>query len=113
VLGLLYFGSVLLFQSLLRALTGQTYQFVVVASTLLIAVLFNPLRRRIQASIDRRFYRRKYDAEQVLAKFAATGRDEVDLDRLVEALLVVVDETIQPEHVTIWLREPEPHTLTK
>jgi hypothetical protein len=113
VLALLYFGSVVLFQSLFRAITGEEYQIVVVASTLIIAVLFNPLRRRIQASIDRRFYRRKYDAEQVLAKFAATGRDEVDLDRLVEALLVVVDETIQPEHVTIWLREPEPHTLTK
>jgi hypothetical protein len=107
MLGLLYFGSVVLFQSLLRALTGQTYQFVVVASTLLIAVLFNPLRRRIQASIDRRFYRRKYDAEQVLARFAATGRDEVDLDRLAEALLVVVDETVQPEHISLWITEPQ------
>jgi hypothetical protein len=110
VLGLLYFGSVVLFQSLLRALTRQGYQFVVVASTLMIAVLFNPLRRRIQASIDHRFYRRKYDAEQVLARFAATGRDEVDLDRLAEALLVVVEETIQPEHVSLWLKEPERHS---
>lgn len=107
VLALLYYGSVVLFQGLLRTLTGQGYQFVVVVSTLLIAVLFNPLRRRIQESIDRRFYRRKYDAEQVLAQFAATGRDEVDLDRLIEALLDVVEETIQPEHVSLWLVEPQ------
>lgn len=107
VLALLYYGSVLLFQSLLRAITGEEYQIVVVASTLLIAVMFNPLRRRIQASIDHRFYRRKYDAEQVLARFAATGRDEVDLDRLVEALLTVVEETIQPEHVSLWLTDPQ------
>lgn len=113
VLALLYYGSVILFQSILRSITGEEYQIVVVASTLLIAVLFNPLRWRIQESIDRRFYRRKYDAEQVLAQFAATGREEVDLDRLVEALLVVVDETIQPEHVSLWLREPEPYSLTK
>ena len=83
-LALIYFGSVVLLQSFFRALTGQTSQWVIVASTLAIAALFNPLRRRVQDFIDRRFYRRKYDAAKILAAFSATVRDETDLDRLTD-----------------------------
>ncbi len=104
---LVYFGSVVGLQRVLTPLIGQDSQVAIVASTLAIAALFNPLRRRIQAFIDRRFYRRKYDAAQVLAAFAATARDEVDLDKLTAELVHVVEETLQPEHVSLWLREPE------
>ncbi len=103
-LGLVYFGSIVLLQYVFRAFTGGESQLAVVASTLAIAALFGPLRRRIQDFIDRRFYRRKYDATQVLATFGARLRNEVELDTLSEDLLAVVNETMQPEHVRLWLR---------
>jgi hypothetical protein len=101
---LVYFGSIVLLQALFRALTGQESQLAVVASTLAIAALFNPLRRRIQAFIDRRFYRRKYDAAKTLAQFSSKLRNETDLDRLGSELVGVVQETMQPAHVSLWLR---------
>jgi hypothetical protein len=102
-----YFGGVVLLQGAFRALTGQESQLAIVASTLLIAALFNPLRRRIQGFIDRRFYRRKYDAAQVLASFSARLRNETDLDSLSDELLSVLRETMQPTHVSLWLRPPQ------
>jgi hypothetical protein len=105
LLALAYFGSVLALQGLVRLLTGQSQSPVVtVLSTLVIAALFVPLRRRVQAFIDRRFYRRKYDAARTLATFSNTVRDEVELSRLDERLTEVVEETLQPETVTLWLK---------
>ena len=105
-LALVYFGGVTATQAIFRALTGQEEQsqLAVVASTLAIAALFNPLRRRIQSFIDRRFYRNNYDARKTLEAFSATLRDETDLDRLGEDLVRVVGETMQPTHVGLWLR---------
>jgi hypothetical protein len=105
-LALVYVGGVLSLQGLLRALTGQESQLAIVASTLAIAALFNPLHRRIQASIDRLFYRRKYDAAKTLEEFSSKLRDETDLEALNSDLVRVVRNTMQPEHVTLWLREP-------
>ena len=102
---LIYFGSVVLLQRTLGAFMGSGSQLAVVISTLTIAALFNPLRQRIQTFIDRRFYRRKYDAQKTLAAFGTTLRNEVELDKLTHELLKVVDDTMQPEHVSIWLRE--------
>ena len=104
LLAVIYVSGVVLLQATLHALTGQESSLAVVASTLLIAALFNPLRHRVQSFIDRRFYRRKYDAERVLATFSGKLRDETDLDRLSEDLLVVVRETVQPAHASLWLR---------
>ncbi|HET7273438.1 MAG TPA: hypothetical protein VFI90_20385 [Rubrobacter sp.] len=100
----LYFGGIVLVQTTLRTLTGQESSLAVVASTLVIAALFNPLRRRIQSFIDRRFYRRKYDARKTLETFSATLRDETDLRALKGELTRVVGETMQPAHVSLWLR---------
>jgi hypothetical protein len=103
LLALVYFGSVVMLQSLVENLTGEQSPIVIVLSTLAIAALFNPLRTRIQDFIDRRFYREKYNAEQALLNFAATARDEVDMDKLTAALLCVVQETVQPEQASLWL----------
>jgi hypothetical protein len=103
-LAVVYFGSVVLLQGLLRPLTGQGSDLAIIASTLAIAALFNPLRRRIQNFIDRRFYRRTYDAAQVLAALSSRLRDETDIDTLADEVLTVVQETMQPTHVSLWLR---------
>jgi hypothetical protein len=109
LLALIYLGLVIALQSLVRVLTGAGTQqpLIIVASTLMIAALFQPLRRRIQAIIDRRFYRRKYDAAKTVEAFSATLRNEVDLSQLSEQLLAVVQETMQPTHISLWLRPPE------
>ena len=99
-----YVGSIVVLQGLLRALTGQESQLAIVISTLMIAALFNPLRRRVQGFIDRRFYRRKYDARKALEAFSATLRDETDLAALRDDLVNVIRETMQPTHVSLWLR---------
>ena len=111
-LALLYFGGVTLTQIAFRALTGRgdLPQFAIVASTLAIAALFNPLRHRIQSFIDKRFYRKKYDARKTLESFSAKLRDETDLDALSEDLVGVARETMQPTHAYLWLR---PDTATR
>jgi hypothetical protein len=116
LLVLVYFGGVAATQEIFRALTSQEQQpqLAIVVSTLVIAALFNPLRRRIQAFIDRRFYRRKYDAARTLEAYSAKLRDETDLDALNNVLVGVVRETMQPAHVSMWLHpDPEPRDERK
>jgi hypothetical protein len=112
MLALVYFGGVTATQAVLQTLTGQERlpQLVVVTSTLVIAALFNPLRRRIQSFIDRSFYRRKYDARKTLEAFSVKLRDDTDLNALSDDLMGVVRETMQPAHVSLWLR---PETAPK
>jgi hypothetical protein len=108
ILALTYFGGIVILQGILGPLTGDTNSPVVtVITTLGIAALFNPLRTRVQDFIDRRFYRKKYNAEQALAQFAAAARDEVDIEKLTAALLGVVEEAMQPRKISFWLREGE------
>jgi len=107
LLGLVYFGLVVLLAGAFRALTGQESPLAVVLSTLTIVVLFTPLRRRIQTTIDRRFYRQKYDTARTLSEFSAVARQEVDLEVLNHRLVMAVSETLQPESLSLWLKKEE------
>ncbi len=104
LLALIYFATIILLQAVFEAVTGQQSQLAIVLSTLAIAALFIPLRNRIQAGIDRRFYRKKYNAQQVLAQFAITARDETDMNALTSELARVVKDTVAPERVKVWLK---------
>jgi len=104
LLALIYLGTVIILQAIIGRTAGEQSPLVIVLSTLLIAALFNPLRQRVQTAVDRRFFRKKYDAQQVLTQFAATARDETDVQVLTAELAHVVQETMQPETVTLWLR---------
>ena len=107
LLALVYFGSVVLLQNVVGRATDEQSPLVIVMSTLLIAALFAPLHQRVQAFIDRRFFRKKYDTQQILTQFAQTARDEVEMDVLQAELLWVVQETLQPERVTLWLSQEQ------
>ena len=107
MLVVMYLVIVVGMQRLLSPLTGDSNQLATVASTLVIAALFSPLRARTQSFMDRRFYRSKYDARKTLEAFSMKLREETDLDRLGDELLFAVRETMQPEHASLWLREPK------
>jgi hypothetical protein len=107
-LAFVYFGLVTLLQSLFNTFSNQQSPFVIIISTLVIAALFTPLRRRIQAFIDRRFYRRSYNAQQVLARFAVTARDQVELEQLTQSIHYSINEALQPATVSVWLEKAEP-----
>jgi hypothetical protein len=107
ILGLVYFGVIVVLQLTIRILTGQSSDLTIVASTIVTAALFTPVRRRVQDEIDQRFFRRKYNAEKVLTAFSTTVRDQVDLNKLTGTFLETVEETLQPERVALWLRLPE------
>jgi hypothetical protein len=104
LLGSVYFGLVVFLEGTFRAMTGQVSPLAVVISTLAIAALFNPLRRRVQQGIDRRFYRRRYNAAAALDRFSQNLRNRVDMDDMKERMLAVVEETMQPEQITVWLK---------
>jgi hypothetical protein len=104
-LGTFYFAGVVVLQSVFETISGQQSPLAIVLSTLLIAALFNPLRRRIQNAIDRRFYRSKYNAQKTLETFAMSARNEADLDTMIAELMEVVEATMQPEQASLWLRE--------
>jgi hypothetical protein len=107
LLGLAYMSLVVMFGQLFQTVMGQTSQFALVLSTLIIAALFNPLRRGIQQVIDRRFYRQKYSMDLALQEFSSAARREVELTHLTEGLLHVVEKTIQPEQISVWIRKVE------
>jgi hypothetical protein len=107
MLAFVYFGLIFGLQYVLRGIISQQNDIAIVVSTLAIAALFQPLRQRIQRMIDRRFYRRKYDAAKIVEAFSATLRNEVDLSQLREHLLTVVQDTMQPSHISLWLRETD------
>jgi hypothetical protein len=113
LLALVYFGLIFILQYLLRGIINQNNDVAIVVSTLTIAALFEPLRHRIQALIDRRFYRRKYDSTKIVEAFSKTLRSEFDLNQLREHLITVVQDTMQPTHVSLWLREPQPQAKRK
>lgn len=104
-LALVYFGGVTLLGSLFSAISGQQSTIAIVISTLAIAALFNPLRRRVQDFIDRRFYRKKFNAERILADFASIARDEVDIEKLTGSLIGAVNETLHPKNLSLWVRK--------
>jgi hypothetical protein len=111
LLAALYFGGVYVAQAALRSVSGQSSTLAVTASTLLVAVAFQPLRRRIQLAVDRRFYRSRYDAGRTLQALAFRLRRQVDLESVRSEVLAAVDETLHPAHATLWLRPPEPVTV--
>ena len=106
MLALVYLLSVVVLQVLFRGLTGQESPLAIVISTLAIAALFNPLRHRVQAFVDRRFYRARYDSSRALANLSAGMRERVDLADISQIILATVDDTLRPEHLSLWLREP-------
>jgi hypothetical protein len=105
ILALIYFGIVVISQNLFQKITGQESQMAIVISTLAIAALFNPLQRRIQRIIERRFYRSKYDAERTLVVFGNNVRDEVSIEKTAELLIETIEKTLQPEHITLRLKK--------